>query len=618
MMLQRLFRRKSVRRAPFVSRFALAAQVMEDRQLLSAGAVPYLVPTAAGVSFTPIMTTGDTVGSYTMAGTPDGLGAFDNGDGTFTLLMNHEFTTSEAVGFAHAHNASLLSDGDAATTPAGSFVDRLVIRKSDLAVLSGGDQIQQLLDGSTFEPITGSALNLSRLCSADLAAPSAFFNAATGNGATERIFLDGEEVNGGRAIAHVVTGPNNGMSYVLPLMGTASWENLLANPNTGDTTLVIGNSDQGGGSTFNRLVVYVGTKQASGNEIEKAGLTDGTTYQIKDNGDGTFSLVGSGLGTQFNRPEDGAWNPAHPNDYYFVTTASATTNSQLWRLRFNDASNPTAGGTIEVLVNGGADPNSVAKMFDNIAVNEKGQVILQEDVGNNPRLGRVWMYDTTSGALVELAQHNPDLFTNPFVPGSNSLPTQDEESSGVIDVSNILGEGTYLLDVQAHYPNANPELVEGGQLLLMKAGPVAGLGFDAAHGNAPALVVLGTSGDDDMQVLQVGSTFNVRVGGNNLASLTGAANQIIAVGYGGDDRIDLSGSQAEAAVYGGDGNDHLFGSAGFNSLNGGNGNDQLDVSASTRVNRLEGGTGNDQFVVADTDIILDFGLGNDNLKKKKK
>jgi hypothetical protein len=305
-------------------------------------------------------------------------------------------------------------------------------------------------------------------------------------------------------------------------------------------------------------------------------------------------------------------------DYYFVTTASATTNSQLWRLRFNDASNPTAGGTIEVLVNGGADPNSVAKMFDNIAVNEKGQVILQEDVGNNPRLGRVWMYDTTSGALVELAHHNPDLFTNPNVPGSNSLPTQDEESSGVIDVSNILGEGLYLLDVQAHYPNANPALVEGGQLLLMKAGPVAGLGFDAAHGNAPALVVLGTSGDDDMQVLQVGSTFNVRVGGSNLASLTGTANQIIAVGYGGDDHIDLSGSQADAAVYGGDGNDHLSGSAGTNSLNGGNGNDQLDVIASTQVNRLEGGTGNDQFVAADTDIILDFGLGNDNLKKKKK
>ena len=54
---------------------------------------------------------------------------------------------------------------------------------------------------------------------------------------------------------------------------------------------------------------------------------------------------------------------------------------------------------------------------------------------------------------------------------------QDEETSGVIDVSSILGAGTYLLVDQAHYSinTANPngftnpdELVEGGQLLAMR------------------------------------------------------------------------------------------------------------------------------------------------------
>jgi hypothetical protein len=51
--------------------------------------------------------------------------------------------------------------------------------------------------------------------------------------------------------------------------------------------------------------------------------------------------------------------------------------------------------------------------------------------------------------------------------------TQDEESSGVIDVSAILGSGWYLLDVQAHYnPDpSDPELVEGGQLLAMHIPP---------------------------------------------------------------------------------------------------------------------------------------------------
>jgi hypothetical protein len=40
----------------------------------------------------------------------------------------------------------------------------------------------------------------------------------------------------------------------------------------------------------------------------------------------------------------------------------------------------------------------------------------------------------------------------------------------VIDASSILGEGWYLLDVQAHYGIAG-ELVEGGQLLAMHIRP---------------------------------------------------------------------------------------------------------------------------------------------------
>lgn len=64
-----------------------------------------------------------------------------------------------------------------------------------------------------------------------------------------------------------------------------------------------------------------------------------------------------------------------------------------------------------------------------------------------------------------LAQHDPDRFA---VGGSHFL-TQDEESSGVVDVTNILGsvgQNAYLLDVQARFPNGT-ELVEGGQLLVM-------------------------------------------------------------------------------------------------------------------------------------------------------
>jgi hypothetical protein len=598
-------------------------ETLERREVLSAA--PYLVPVAAGVEFEPILTTGDSVGGYTMGGTPDGLGAFDNRDGTFTLLMNHEFSLTGGVGFPHAHNASLLTDGDPATVPAGSYIDRLVIRKSDLKVLSGGDQIQTVLDGATFVPLTGSALNFNRFCSGDLASESAFFNRESGLGTEERIYLTGEETGGGRATASIVSGPEDGTTYTLPLFGGGAWENLLANPGSGDTTLVMGNADTGGG----RVYAYVGSKQSSGNEIEKAGLTNGSTYEVLDNLDGTFSLVTAGLGTGFDRPEDGAWDPRQPNDYYFVTTASFSSNSQLFRLRFNDVSNPLLGGQISVLID---STSTSGHMFDNIAIDKLGRVIVQEDPGapSNPAtdparadyVAKVWAYDTTSGALVELAQHNPALFDRnyggPGVPGPDFL-TFDEESSGVIDVSEILGDGTFLVDVQAHY-STTPQLVEGGQLLVMRTGVIAGFGYDTFHDYASALVVLGTRRSDRILVDQQGNEFSVWANGQELMSNETTPNpsavaRVLATGYAGNDHLDLGDVETSAWIDGGAGNDQLFGGSEDDDLFGGLGNDRLQGNDGS--DRLTGGPGNDNFRHDELDWLVDFGFGNDTKKKLK-
>jgi MYXO-CTERM domain-containing protein len=43
-------------------------------------------------------------GTYRLAGIPDGMGAYDNGNGTFTLLVNHELGATS--GIARAHGAS--------------------------------------------------------------------------------------------------------------------------------------------------------------------------------------------------------------------------------------------------------------------------------------------------------------------------------------------------------------------------------------------------------------------------------------------------------------------------------------------------------------------------------
>ena len=58
----------------------------------STAQTPYLVPTRSGVSFTSIISAGDGLpgSTWKLVGIPDGMGAFDNGDGTFTVLVNHE------------------------------------------------------------------------------------------------------------------------------------------------------------------------------------------------------------------------------------------------------------------------------------------------------------------------------------------------------------------------------------------------------------------------------------------------------------------------------------------------------------------------------------------------
>jgi hypothetical protein len=444
---------------------------------------PYLVRTKPGIVTTSILTVGDTVGGYKMAGIPDGLGAFDNGDGTFTVLMNHEI--GNTLGAERDHGAK------------GAFVSKWVIDKESLEVLSGDDLIQRQ------ELAPGGSKALSRLCSGDLPEVSAFYNDATGLGTTERIFMSGEESGvEGRAFGHVVTGPDAGTSYELPYLGKFAWENAVAMPNSGDKTIVVGLDDGTGGQVY----VYVGTKQATGNTVEKAGLTNGELYGVKvadvategnatslPGGGAAFTLVplgdvstktGAQLNdasvaagaTSFNRPEDGSWDPSDPDNFYFATTASFTGISRVWKLSFGDIAAVSSGGTATIAVQGPAYDSSKSpatqagpRMMDNLTVNSRGQVIIQEDVGNQDYIGGVYQYEPTNGNLQRIAQHDPARFT-PGTPTPAGFLTRDEESSGIIPVP-FLGQGKYLLDVQAHYSTGDPETVEGGQLLVVNIPP---------------------------------------------------------------------------------------------------------------------------------------------------
>ena len=473
---------------------------------------PYVVPTADGWQVTSLLTVGDSAkeSPYVMVGIPDGMGAIAgkfaaNGkyvaDKAFmTVLLNHELRPGSGVPRAHGTD--------------GAFVSQWTVHLNSLQVKWGEDLIRRVLtwDGGTFADTTGVA-QFNRFCSGDLPPLTGFYNPATGKGFDGLIYMNGEEAGAeGRAFAHVVTGDEKGTSYELPYLGKFSWENSVAHPNAGDKTIVVGLDDSSPG----QLYLYVGDKQSSGNAVERAGLQDGYLYGIKvtDGGsnygngpvpsenagavEGSFGLhpftraeaAGSGAQlqnlsvaagvTEFARPEDGHWDTKNPRVFYWVTTGRSGQTARLYKLTFDSLVNPT-GGTIELVVDAasltGTD-GEAARSFDNLTVDGDGNVIVQEDPGGSGYIAKTWKIDPTTGSAVQIFESDRSR----FAPGAPGFLTVDEESSGVIEVTDIVrhanwyeaGRRYYLGNMQAHY-DLPGELVQGGQLYLMASPkPAAG------------------------------------------------------------------------------------------------------------------------------------------------
>jgi hypothetical protein len=444
----------------------------------SSAMTPFVLPLIPGSTITSIITSSTAIGNAILGGLMDGCGAYENGDGTFTMLINHELVSSS--GNVRAHGST------------GAYISKWIVDKSSLTVLSGSDQIKNLFiwNGSGYtiynavNPSPNGALN--RFCSADLPRVQAFYNPATGMGTQTRIFLNGEEAAPeGRAFAHIVSGPFDGDSYQLPHLGRFAWENALANWASGDKTLIGGTDDI---YTNGQLYFYIGTKTNAGLDIEKAGLTGGKLYAVKvagmamENNSGvppantTFSLVELGQvhtisgdslnklsvykgATDFLRTEDAAWDPQDPSDFYVATTNAYGSPSRLWKLHFSDILNPELGGTITAVLDG----TEGQQMLDNLAIDNSGHILIQEDPGGVAYLSRIWQYDIATDVLTPIAEHNPAFFTSA---GSNYL-TNDEESSGIVDVQNVLGPGMFLMVDQSHYNVSDPAVNELGQVMTL-------------------------------------------------------------------------------------------------------------------------------------------------------
>jgi hypothetical protein len=470
---------------------------------------PYVLPVGDGVSVKSLLTVGDGAASsgYEMVGIPDGLGLVrsEKGSRDFTLFMNHELRGDQGTVRRHGQKGAFVSeleiDSDTYEVEEGRDLIDSDIRYWNYVTQSYGPTpspggVNPRDPSDTFIAQTAA---FNRFCSSSITEWKQMFNQSSKNGYKGQIYFANEE-NGDEGRLFGVT--VNGQAQQLPRLGQLSWENTIAAYNKSDTTLVIGNDDSDDGQLF----MYTGSKQSSGNAFDEAGLTNGVN-RVLDLKDETVSddvefraKYGKGKAIKFtlssdevvdwdssgarqndeaesngftmNRIEDAVFDPKHPNDYYVLTTEGAPgvvpsepavsrDGGGLWRVRFSDVDRPWLGGTIELLLDGSEAP--YLNKPDNLGIDRKGNLLIQEDPGGNAQLARIVAYDVETGDRGVLAEFDPAIFRK----GGSAFLTEDEESSGIIDASQVLGKGWFLFDAQVHKAFPDAAKVQYGQLLAM-------------------------------------------------------------------------------------------------------------------------------------------------------
>jgi hypothetical protein len=482
---------------------------------------PYVVPVADGVHITSLLTVDGALGDggaasngYEMVGIPDGLGAMKGPGHSFTVFMNHEIPETAGVVREHGQAGSFVSRleidprtlevkrGSDLIQPGMQFWN-YVTQQYQSTPSPGGDNPRTF--GSeqpnvVQDDFIAQRAALSRLCSGTLTRPGQLYNARTDRGYLGQIYFPNEE-NGNEGRVFGTT--EDGNTKQLPRLGLGSYENVVPAANRSDVTLAMADEDTADG----QLRAYVGDKRRRGDAFDRAGLTDGVNHVIDlvDETVGTDAgfraTYGEGTPAEFDlsevdwdqsgaaqnaeaaadgltlsRIEDGVWDPRNPSDYYFATTTGGDDDRRglegglrdsggLWRLSFEDIEHPERGGTLTLLLDGkgGQEDEILLNEPDNLGMDRHGNLLMQEDPGNNRDRARIVAYQVHTGELGVVAQFDAALFSAP-----TPVLTINEESSGIIPARKLLGRGWWLFDAQVHRANANPALVMEGQLLAMR------------------------------------------------------------------------------------------------------------------------------------------------------
>jgi len=288
-----------------------------------------------------------------------------------------------------------------------------------------------------------------------------------------------------------------GQVVELPWIGRFAHENLVAVPGFPGRVVLAGLDDRRGQSELylyvaageadllaGRGTLYVFTSAEAAN-VGELGVLQGVDGRFVEIPDATalssaqLQAAADARGAfRFVRLEDGDYDHAtganDPPALYFVDTGAGDVPGagapwdpygSIYRMQFL-ASDPTRARMTVMARSAG--PASGWASPDNVASSARS-LMVQEDPAHPAwaRAPRIWRFPRAAGdgrlldprAVAELAN-----------PGCSAAAGTCWESSGIIDASAWMGEGTWLFDVQAH---ARPEprlglAREAGQLLRLR------------------------------------------------------------------------------------------------------------------------------------------------------
>jgi hypothetical protein len=407
-----------------------------------------LVALADGVLIEPLLTAGDVVGAYQMSGVPDGLGVFRSSPTEIELYMNHELS---------------FADDD----PSDARVSHLTL-DNDGEVVAG----EYVIDGSE---------RFEEFCSATIATV----------GRTPW-FLTGEEApKSVRLGSSIALNTATGQYIETPWFGHMYHENSVPVSGLDSSVVVIAEDGQAGrsqlyvftSSTLRRAIHGKGTLRAwvptdptdanpSPDDIAKGQTLSGRFVRIPQRLNSTpneLEAASQAIGAfDFVRIEDAVASPADPGVVYFADTGAAhkeTFRGRIYKLTVDPARPLHA--SLQVVLDGDATDDLFNP--DNLGISAKALVIQEDRNYAHSGYNRVLVYRFADQTLEAVARTDPRPIAIKRAGGPGAW-----ESSGVIDASELFGEGWWLLDVQAGDvrvsvpgPSLEPDSAEGegGQLL---------------------------------------------------------------------------------------------------------------------------------------------------------